>query len=163
MNNNQPSIESPITLVQIEALGFQFWKDERDGRGLGCVYYINEYGHILSWGANPNYLKIQSLSPLIEVTALFQNIDHFAKVCASINIRGFDAIFATAITLPELEALAQKAALGEGLNTFETMIEESEAQKRYEAALEYLRNCETEEPTHPNDILQALRIAAGLE
>jgi len=40
---------------------------------------------------------------------------------------------------------------------------ESEAQKRYDAAIEYLRNCDPEEPMDYNDIKQALCIAAGLE
>jgi hypothetical protein len=48
------------------------------------------------------------------------------------NVKGFDAIFATAVTLPELEEMAAKAAHGEGLNSFETMVAEKEQATTYD-------------------------------
>jgi hypothetical protein len=50
------------------------------------------------------------------------------------------------------------------LNSFETMVEESEAQKRYEAALEYIDKNKGHELCDYMEAVQiALRIAAGLE
>lgn len=55
---------------------------------------------------------------------LYANSEGFGIIEYGKTQKEFDTDESKEITLPELEALAQKAQIGEGLNSFETMVEE---------------------------------------
>ena len=55
---------------------------------------------------------------------LYANSEGFGIIEYGKTQKEFDTDESKEITLPELEALAQKAQIGEGLNSFETMVNE---------------------------------------
>jgi len=92
-------------------------------------------------------------------------------VIATVADYNFEKEIHREITLQELEEIAAKAIMARS-ESLEIMVEESEAQKRYDAAMEFLEKQTTGFYNSENqliyledcvDVQQALRIAAGLE